>query len=152
MKLKRREDPKADPDMTPMIDMVFLLLIFFMVAATMSQVDLTPELRLPVAPKASVPEDLRNRGVINIFAPGYVTADGTVTTEELPFMVSGRLVDAKELTRLIEQKRAEDPALRVYMRVDRGADFKYVRRAIQSCAAAGVFDVIFATYQSASGG
>jgi len=66
MKMKRKQDLEMDVDMTPMIDCVFLLLIFFMCVASMSKVDMTPELELPVAPKAAVPEDLRARGVINI--------------------------------------------------------------------------------------
>ncbi len=59
---------------------------------------------------------------------------------------------AGELTKLIEQKRAEEPNLRVYMRVGQEVDFKVVRRAIKASAEAGVFDVVFATYQSKSGG
>lgn len=151
MKLKKREELSADPDMTPMIDMVFLLLIFFMVAATMSQVDLTPELKLPVAPKASIPEKLVNRGTVNVLPLGFATGTGEITTEEKPFMVSGKLTDAAGLTKLIEQRATENPDLRVYMRVDRDVDFKYVRRGIKACAEAGVFDIIFGTFQSGVG-
>ena len=49
MKLKRRQNPEPDVDMTPMIDMVFLLLVFFMCAASMSKVDFIPEIALPIA-------------------------------------------------------------------------------------------------------
>lgn len=152
MKLRKRDEPSADPDMTPMIDMVFLLLIFFMVAATMSQVDLTPELELAVAPKAAVPEDMRNRGTINVLPVGKTLSNGMVPTESQPYMVSGQLMDAGELSKLIAQRREQNEDLRVYMRVDQDVDFKYVRRAIKACAEAGVFDVIFATYQTGQGG
>jgi len=138
--------------MTPMIDMVFLLLIFFMVAATMSQVELTPDVELPVAPEAQVPEDLRNRGVVNILPVGFVTSLGEVVAEDKPYMVSGRMVSVEELTELIAKKRNDEPHLRVNMRIDRNVDFVVVRRAIKACAEAGVFDVIFASYQSSSGG
>lgn len=152
MKLKKREEPQADPDMTPMIDMVFLLLIFFMVAATMSQIDLTPELELAVAPKASVPDDMRNRGTVNVLGVGMMTPGGEPTSEKQPFMVSGKLVDDKGLTQVIEERLSENPELRIYMRVDKEVDFKYVRRGIKACAAAGAYDLIFATYQSSGGG
>ena len=79
MKLRRNSDVELGVDMTPMIDCVFLLLIFFMCAATMSKVDLIPEVRLPVAPKSAVPEDLRGRGVVNIVPVGTVTGSGEAT-------------------------------------------------------------------------
>lgn len=148
MKLRAREQPEAGIDMTPMIDCVFLLLIFFMCAATMSKVDFTPEVRLPVAPKAAVPEDLRNRGTVNILPLGTPTSAGEVVSEAKPFMVYGTLMDARELGRVLNEKRGESTDFRVYLRVDRKAEFALVRKAIQACAAAGIFDVIFATFQS----
>ena len=92
MKLRATEEPEANVDMTPMIDCVFLLLIFFMVSATMSKVDQTPEVKLPVAPKAAIPEDLRGRGVVNIVPLG-TPAGGGATSEDQPFIVYGQLMD-----------------------------------------------------------
>ena len=152
MKLRKNTDAEPSMDMTPMIDCVFLLLIFFMCAATMSKVDMTPEVRLAVAPKAAVPEDLRGRGVINILPEGTVTSSGGTVSEDLPFLVYGELMDDKGLQKIIAGRRQEDPELRVYLRVDRDAEFKTVRRAIKACAAAGVFDIIFGTFQSSPGG
>lgn len=136
--------------MTPMIDCVFLLLIFFMCAATMSKVDFTPEVRLPVAPKAAVPEDLRGRGTINILPLGTVLQTGDAVSEQKPFMVYGQLMNEAELQKLIGERKSQDPEFRVYLRVDRSADFMLVKRAIKACAAAGVFDIIFGTFQSKS--
>lgn len=152
MKLRRTENLELGIDMTPMIDCVFLLLIFFMCAATMSKVDLTPEVRLPVAPKAAVPEDLRGRGVVNILPVGSSTPAGQAVTEARPFLVYNELLDDAGLQKVIAQRRAQDPQLRVYMRIDKNADFALVRRAIKACAGAGVFDIIFATFQSNPGG
>lgn len=152
MRIGRKESLDLGLDMTPMIDCVFLLLIFFMCAATMSKVDMTPEVRLPVAPRAAVPEDLRGRGVVNILPIGTVTSAGQTVTEERPFLVYGNLLDEAELRKTIAGRRDQDPNLRVYMRIDRNADFALVRRAIKACAGAGVFDIIFATFQSNPGG
>lgn len=152
MKLRREEKLELGVDMTPMIDCVFLLLIFFMCAATMSKVDLTPEVRLPVAPKAAVPEDLRGRGVVNILPVGSNTPVGEPVTEARPFLVYNELLDDAGLQRVISQRRSQDADLRVYMRIDKNADFALVRRAIKACAGAGVFDIIFATFQSNPGG
>ncbi len=151
MKRKTREELIAGIDMTPMIDMVFLLLVFFMCAATLSKVDFTPEIRLPVAPKAQIPDDLRNRGTVNILPMGVVTAAGETVSLERPFMIRGRLLDARELEREVAVLRKERPDLRVYLRIDRDTEFAVVQRAIKACAAAGVFDIVFGSYQSGVG-
>lgn len=151
MKLKKTDNPDLDVDMTPMIDCVFLLLVFFMVVATMSKVDLTPEIELPVAPKSAVPEDVRARGVVNILPLGATTTAGQTVDLSTPFMVSGELVDDRGLREAIAERLKQEPELRVYMRIDKNAEFQVVQRAIRACAEAGVFDVIFATFQSSGG-
>jgi biopolymer transport protein ExbD len=148
MKLRNRAEPELDVDMTPMIDCVFLLLIFFMVVATMSKVDITPEIELPVAPKAAVPEDLRARGIINILPEGFVTAAGETVNAQKPFMVYGNLTDDAGLRASVVSRRAAEPELRVVMRIDQNTEFALVQRAIKACADAGVFDIIFSSYQS----
>lgn len=152
MKLRNRGVGEAEVDMTPMIDMVFLLLIFFMCAATMSKVDFTPEIELPVAEKSEVPEDLRGRRTVNILPVGYQLPDGRTVSEELPFMVSGKLVNAEDLTALVIKEAEGEKLFKVNMRIDRQVHFKKVREAIKACADAGVYDIIFASYQSSGGG
>ena len=151
MQLKKRVEAEAEVDMTPMIDMVFLLLIFFMTAATLSKVDSTPEVKLPIAKKSVIPDDLRARGTINLVYLGSVTPSEEVVTKEKPFLVSGVLMNDKELQEAMIEKLKEEPELQLYMRIDRRVDFEYVRRGIASCAAAGVFDIIFASFQTRSG-
>ena len=151
MKLKRKADADLGIDMTPMIDMVFLLLVFFMCAATLSKVDFTPEINLPLAPKAQIPDDLRNRGTVNILPVGAATGTGETVTKEKPFLIRGRLVDERELQKEIAELRGGNGELRVYMRIDRNSEFALVQRAIKACAAAGIFDIVFGTYQSNPG-
>ena len=151
MKLKKPDEPEANVDMTPMIDCVFQLLIFFMVCATMSKVDQTPEVLLPIAPKAALQEDLRGRGVINILPLGTAVGEGA-TTEDKPFIIAGQVTDEPGLAKAISERLKTEPNLRVYMRVDRNAEFKTVKRAIRACANAGVFDIIFGAFQSESPG
>ena len=151
MKLKKPTEPDASVDMTPMIDCVFLLLIFFMVCATMSKVDQTPEVVLPIAPKAAIPEDLRGRGVVNIVPLGTPVGN-SATSEETPFIIYGQVTDEPGLVKVISERRASEPELRIYMRVDKDAEFKVVKRAIRACASAGIFDIIFGTFQSSSAG
>ena len=151
MKLRKPDEPEANVDMTPMIDCVFQLLIFFMVCATMSKVDQTPEVVLPIAPKAAVPENPVGRGVVNIVPLGTPVGEGA-TSEDKPFIIYGQVTDEPGLVTAITERRKTEPNLRVYMRVDKNAEFKIVKRAIRACANAGVFDIIFGAFQSESAG
>jgi biopolymer transport protein ExbD len=51
--------------MAPMVDMVFLLLIFFMVASHLNQLEKV-EIEVPQAAHAAVPEQLNDRRTITI--------------------------------------------------------------------------------------
>ena len=139
-------DQEAEIDMTPMIDCVFQLLIFFMCCATMSKVDKSAEISLPVASNAAEQKDPSNRGTISVLLPGMHARDGEAASDAKPFAIYGELMTDEELQQAIENQVKAQPALRVYLRADQRSDFALVRRAMTACANAGVQDVIFGTY------
>jgi len=73
-------DDEGKIDMSPMIDMVFLLLIFFIVNATAIIVRTDPEVLPPVAKNSIRQEDGRGRIVVN------VRKDGTYTNEKFEIL------------------------------------------------------------------
>jgi biopolymer transport protein ExbD len=125
-------------DMTPMIDVVFQLIIFFLVASHLAQQETQLELDLPKATsghRTADDEDLR-RVVVNVLP------------DESPagqILVSGRRMTAAELTRLIgyESQRAEK-RLEVRIRSHRKAPFAQIEPILLACARAGVWRVTFA--------
>ena len=63
---KRREaDTEIEIDMTPMIDMTFLLIIFFIIVNDMSKKELE-ELKLPIAMEAGHDEPPKTRPILNV--------------------------------------------------------------------------------------
>lgn len=147
MKIQRQHEiAEARVELVPLIDCVFLLLIFFMCAATMSKVDAPTSVRLPIASNAAEQKDPSRRGTVNIVPVGSLTPAGELATEEKPFMVFGRLVNEEGLQKAMEERLKSEPTLRLYLRADRNVKFSMVKRAMGACAAAGVSDVIFATY------
>ena len=147
MKIKSpSEVPEAKVELVPLIDCVFLLLIFFMCSATMSKLDAPTEVRLPIATNAAKQKDPSRRGVVNVMKEGERTPAGELATADRPFLVFGKLVNDVGLTKLMEEQVKVEPSMRLYLRADREAKFAIVRRAMSACAAAGVSDVIFATY------
>jgi biopolymer transport protein ExbD len=146
MKIKKAEEiEEARVELVPLIDCVFLLLIFFMCSATMSKLDAPTDVRLPIASNAAKQKDPSRRGIVNVLKNGERTPAGELATPERPFLVSGQLVNDDGLRKLMEAQLKVEPTMRLYVRADRKAKFAIVRRAMSACAAAGVSDVIFAT-------
>ena len=124
-------------DMSPMIDMVFLLLIFFIVNATAIVVRTDPEVALCHASAGTKPPDGRGRIVVN------VRADGTFTAED----PNVRLADGVAVEDMVRKARirwdAEGVGLSLHLRGDRTAIFRHSRVAVKAAAKAGVDKVVF---------
>ena len=71
-----KEIQEVHIELVPLIDCVFLLLIFFMTSATMSKLDTPGDVRLPIAPNAAKQKDPSRRGIVNVVQPGYRTLQG----------------------------------------------------------------------------
>lgn len=138
------QEDEAKVDMSPMIDMVFLLLIFFIVNATAIIVQTDPDVLPPVAKNSKRQEDGRGRIVIN------VRQDGTYTNEALELME-----DEAAIVDLVKKMKEEIIPLgivpKLHLRGDQDAVFRYSREAIRAAAEAGVDQVVFAVYQTHKG-
>ena len=121
--------------MAPMIDMVFLLLVFFMCVSTLAQADKTAPLDLPQSEKSEVPEDLSGRGTVSIDAAGVI-------------YVGAQPVGLEEMKRRIGASLKQNPKLKIQLRADRAAAYGEIREILKACAEAGAYEVIYATYQS----
>jgi len=125
-----------------MIDMVFLLLIFFIVVSSPMHVKQDPDVKPSVAYNSIKPEDKNGRIVINI------REDGTYS--ELDYEKT--LDDDAALTEYITKNKEAIDALnlgyvpQLHLRGDEEAVFKFSQRAIQAAKPAGVNKVIFSVY------
>ena len=135
-------DPESEcsMDMSPMIDMVFLLLIFFIVNATAIIVKTDPEVRPPVAANSKRQKDGSGRIVIN------VRPDGTFTAEEYNTILPGEddIYDIVKKMKDRHQQLGIDSKL--HLRGDKESMFKYGRTAIRGAARAGVDQVVFGVF------
>jgi biopolymer transport protein ExbD len=121
-------------NMTPMIDVVFLLIIFFLVSSHLARRESRLALDLPTAATGQADDDPSPRLTIN------VAADGTLSLG----------TEAIEPAQLVERLRsqAEDggDTLRVRLRSDQAAPFSAVEPALAACAEAGIEDIALAVY------
>ena len=72
MKLKHKDDVKAEVDMTPMIDCVFLLLVFFMVSTTFHKQEADISFALPGTAAQSDAVEIPDEQIIQITENGNV--------------------------------------------------------------------------------
>jgi biopolymer transport protein ExbD len=134
---KRRtsKPPEEDFPMTPMIDMVFLLLVFFMTVSTLAQADKRVKLDLPESSQSDVPEDLSDRGTISLDAAGVIYLGSQPQTLE-------------SMQTVIKQSLAENPELRIQVRADQATAYSDIKKVLKACAEVGAYEVIYSTYQS----
>ena len=125
----------ASVPMAPLIDMVFLLLVFFMTASAMSQASGKIELDLPEAPSGKVPEDLSHRLIVSIGASGEL-------------FVNSRAVALADLKRIIAERRQTEPTVKLNIRADKATSFESVKDVMKLAAELGVESYVYATYQT----
>jgi biopolymer transport protein ExbD len=134
MKLAKKQEDEIGFQLAPMIDMTFLLLIFFMVTTKISKEQVNVEIKLPTAANASIPDDLSNRDIISI------DKDGTYYIGQNP-------AEKKELTAHLKERFKINPPLRLYVRADKNTPGKQIKELMRIASEAGAVNVIFGTYQ-----
>ncbi len=135
MRLRKREHPETDFPMAPMIDMVFLLLVFFLYAGTLARADKVREVELPESAESQVPDNPAHRAIVSL------EADGTAYLGTDP-------LNLPQLTARLERALAAQPELSVEVRADRATPYGKIRPVLEACAEAGVRQVIYATVQT----
>jgi len=127
-------------NMAPMIDMVFLLLIFFMVASQLASLERVP-VKLPVADESKVPEEVLDRQLITV-------RPADASGEEAEIFMSMNSIDLETFTTQIGDMYIANENLKVYLRVDKDVKYKHIKEIMNACASVGIVDVIFATFES----
>lgn len=124
----------AEIDLSPMIDMVFLLLIFFIVASQF--VDAKPAIDIPEAEAGVIPDEINNRLMVSVKEDGsYYLGNADLPSD---------LDTVKE--RIANEYEANEN-LRILIRADASVLYNVNRQIIEVCAEIGATDLIFATYQ-----
>lgn len=131
---RRPAHEAASFQLAPMIDMTFLLLIFFMVTTSITKQQRLMDVRLPVAKNATAPDDVSDRDVLNIDAAGAI-------------FIGDRPAPMPELREYLRRRYVEFPPLRLYIRADRGTPARCIKEIVAAAAEAGAIDIIFASHR-----
>jgi len=132
--------PEEDPEfqIAPMIDILLVLLVFFMSIATEQVLQVNKEVILPVAKEAKPPDEKEGKKselMVNL-TWSDIGNTGSIIVDE-------KTIDPSLLQELIRKKKEINPDLRVIIRADKRAKYSYVRSIMVAMGAAGVPNVTF---------
>lgn len=125
-------------DMTPMMDIVFQLIAFFMIVATYVTREKV-EVDLPLAVNAAIADNLQGRLLV------AVTIDGRIWAGSEPVTLDGLAVE-------LAAWRAENDEGKIVIRADRANSYGVVKQVMKVCRDAGIADIIFSSLQAEGGG
>jgi biopolymer transport protein ExbD len=129
---KRRARLPLAFNMTPMIDVVFLLIVFFMLVSTFASAE-NVAMDLPQPDKSrAVNVKLTDRVVINC----VLTNPASPATSGVVYSIGPlRVASLEGLSDRLAAAKAATPALQVVLRADRRLPYRAVREVMQTIAA-----------------
>lgn len=128
----RRSQSALGFNITPLIDVVFLLIIFFLVASHIARTQAQEAVDLPDAVKVDEDTAAPNLLTVTLQADGQMTLNGNIVTfDQLTLQLEG-LLDSE----------SGPPEVRV--RGDRTTAFLHVEPILLKCAELGIRNVKFA--------
>jgi biopolymer transport protein ExbD len=129
----KKSDALGMLNMTPIIDVVFQLLIFFLVATRFAQEDRELDVTLPHASEAQPLIAQAEELFVNIDRDGR-------------YFVDAQFRDAADLERILAQAAANNPAnQRVILRADKQAQVDFVVAVMNLCNRVGISDYVITT-------
>jgi biopolymer transport protein ExbD len=128
----RRSAQEPGFQLAPMIDVIFLLLSFFVASQVFSQWETEIDIKLPTAETGDIPERLPGEIIINI------REDGTK-------VVNSQELAADELRSLLERIVELFPGQPVLIRADRGTRYEHVIAVLDMCRKVDLWNIAFAT-------
>lgn len=138
-------DGEPEFQIAPMIDVLLVMLIFFMTITSAQVLKVDKAIRLPVAPHALKKDTQRGEAIINVRWDAQAKK-AQFTFEDKPYDKSSELVDLLKAAREAgEKKIARGPGLsfRAVIRGDRDVPALYVSQAMNAAAEAGISDISF---------
>ncbi len=129
----KKKYPDAQLDMTPMIDVVFQLIIFFVTTVDMQNKALDTQVRMALSPNGPIEEQKDPRTVVV-----DVDKDGEISIMRSP------VSEARLLTILNKARNESGQSTPVVIRGDLAAKHEAVKRVMDICGKAGLWKIRFA--------
>lgn len=133
-KIKKRESKQVNLNLTSMMDVVFQLIIFFLLVTNFTSADL-PKLKPPDLKHSEATEiDHRDKIIVNVIPEGSSGMAKSVQVGSTS-MLPGEM---KKLTDLLKSEKATRPELQVDLRADASINYEQVEPVMNAVTAAGI--------------
>ena len=123
--------------LAPMIDVVFLLLIFFIVLWNYARFETEIDISVPAASAGENPDRTIGEIVVNVRKEGQIIIEGVEKTEEETLEMFNNIVAAY-------------PDQALILRGDKEASFDHIVKILNLCKKANIWNISFATSQPES--
>ena len=140
MRIRDTTPPPVGFQLAPMIDIVFLLLIFFLVTYQITEQEKDLNIALPSTSEGSQDARVANKIVINLSKDNVITISGKVYTRKELRKTLNRIVEMAELS---GQGGADRQPIRI--RVDRETPSEDLLQLVDEIRKAGIWNIDFAT-------
>lgn len=132
MKFTSRQPPPVSIQLAPMIDILLLLLSFFIISWQFSRSETELNVSVPTAQEGAEPERVRGEIIINVLGDGSIKVEGS----ELDLtQLAGKLSAIA--------KQFENQPVRI--RGDGGVAYQRIVEVIDTCQKSGIWNISFAT-------
>jgi biopolymer transport protein ExbD len=137
MPLKTHHDEMPSMNMTPMIDVIFQLIVYFMVGTSFTQMEHKMGLKVPELAGQGTLSSAPSKKVVNVYRNGEVTLDR-------------QTVSLADLTNRLVAARSQYKNLGVVVRGDADVNLQRVADVLQACRKSGVADMAIAVRLTSS--
>jgi biopolymer transport protein ExbD len=136
MKFRNRSEPVTVAfQIAPMVDILLVLLCFFVVTWSMARKENELDVRVPSAQASQESNPVVNQTVLN------VKADGTIVWDR-------KLITREALLERLKSLAALFPDYAIILRGDVKTDYDHIVQVLDTCRQAGIWNVAFATSKS----
>ena len=128
MPIKTEQHDAPTVNLTPMIDVVFLLIIFFMVATKFTELERQISLQIPKVAHAATLTPAPQKRAVNVYQDDRITLDRQPVTLE-------------ELMKRLASARSQYNELGVIIRGDADVRYQRVAEVLAACKQAGIAEL-----------
>ena len=139
------ESGEPEFQIAPMIDVLLVMLIFFMTITSAQVLKVDKSISLPIAKDAQKKDNSRAETVVNVRWKEAEKKAEFVFDDRL-YRNANELVEPLKTAKITGEKKitaTQNPAFRAVIRGDRNVPALHISQAMNACAEAGISDISF---------